>query len=982
MYRKKGRALFLSAIMVLSVVALSSAFAGSAAAAVDDRNTDRIINDGNTNVTNGTTVTVTVDAGFTASTQNASLSETVTGGGIAQSNISNIDITPDDGQALPSGGGDPGVQVVYDAALNPIVSALDSDSFTLEYDITIPEDTPVGTNITFNGSVSDNDAGDTTPIGGDTQITVVAGQQAQNVTADLPDNENLPSIIENGDSITQDVSVTNDGSGTATPNVSLTIEDTAGNQVDTVDEATPSIPPGGSQEVPLSGTVDVNSVGGFNLVLAVDGTEQRSRNLDVTAPGDTGAITGDVRQLDGTEIENVEQLNISVLQEGSEISNSPVQTDANGEYTVEVPVASDGSNYTVEIDSRRFVDFSRDVNVQPQATERVDIRLRSDLAAAKVGVGLFDREQQEIVGDSAALLADGEFDGQLELAVYAQAQNLTESAAPAAPSDTTATLTVSDLDGQAGIFGSGEGAFPDPDTDEETVPNRSIELNNGTVSVDAVDTDVDASATVSNSNGFDPDGNVALGTFNVTAGDATEQEVENFANAVAQGNITADVAASDTPSGSASISDTADLTYFVEGEKSTQHQVLDTDGNPIEGATVFISYQGAPQNLEDVEDFQNDAGESFLVAQSNEDGIAVIPGLVPDTTYNVYVQENGFNIFNSSTAPAAAGTLSAETNIDSGTFVADYTLNQIIDSTNDADGSGFSEVYAHTLRQRAQDIRLSVTVANADGTQVKSTEIPDGNTREVQVTVTGGPTGADQSEFSPLGGQPVDLELVDTDGVTVGQLNAPDNQVTTNSNGVASTTFTAPVNVAEDTNVSASTSNANNELFETNSTLGQNLNDDSDQAEIEVFTTGTLTGDIRDQNEVLIQDDDLLVSLEEFNTTSGEFEEIRPPTSAPDGQYNFEDLETGEQYRVNAEFQNETGFATVDNLRPGTNTRDVVVQEIEVNTGSPLDDPAAEFDADADGDIDINELGQAGQAFAQGDLTITELGQVGQEFAS
>jgi hypothetical protein len=275
-----------------------------------------------------------------------------------------------------------------------------------------------------------------------------------------------------------------------------------------------------------------------------------------------------------------------------------------------------------------------------------------------------------------------------------------------------------------------------------------------------------------------------------------------------------------------------------------------------------------------------------------------------------------------------------------------------------------------------------VTVANADGTQVKSTEVPDGNTREVQVTVTGGPTGADQSEFSPLGGESVNLELVDTDGVTVGQLTDSDNTVITNDNGVASTTFTAPINVDEDTNVSASTSNANGVLFETNSTLGQNLNDDGDQAEIEVFTTGTLTGDIRDQNEVLIQNDDLVVSLEERNTTSGEFEEIRPPTSAPDGQYNFENLETGEEYRVNAEFQNETGFATVDILRPGTNTRDVVVQEVEVNTGSPLDDPAAEFDADADGDIDINELGQAGQAFAQGDLTITELGQIGQEFAS
>jgi len=44
--------------------------------------------------------------------------------------------------------------------------------------------------------------------------------------------------------------------------------------------------------------------------------------------------------------------------------------------------------------------------------------------------------------------------------------------------------------------------------------------------------------------------------------------------------------------------------------------------------------------------------------------------------------------------------------------------------------------------------------------------------------------------------------------------------------------------------------------------------------------------------------------------------------------------------------------------------------------------PAERYDADDDGNIDIIELGQAGQDFASGELTIAELGEVGRVFAS
>ena len=81
---------------------------------------------------------------------------------------------------------------------------------------------------------------------------------------------------------------------------------------------------------------------------------------------------------------------------------------------------------------------------------------------------------------------------------------------------------------------------------------------------------------------------------------------------------------------------------------------------------------------------------------------------------------------------------------------------------------------------------------------------------------------------------------------------------------------------------------------------------------------------------------------------------------------------------------NDSAFGTrlgnaIDGIEPGDETDDA---NITVTPESPLDGPAGEFDADADGDISITELGDAGTAFAQGELTIAELGAVGQEFAS
>jgi hypothetical protein len=99
---------------------------------------------------------------------------------------------------------------------------------------------------------------------------------------------------------------------------------------------------------------------------------------------------------------------------------------------------------------------------------------------------------------------------------------------------------------------------------------------------------------------------------------------------------------------------------------------------------------------------------------------------------------------------------------------------------------------------------------------------------------------------------------------------------------------------------------------------------------------GTLTGEIRDQEDTRIEDSALEVSLER-RTTTGDFEQIRASRQVSDGQYTFEALATGEKYRVNAAFQGETGSATIESLSPGTNTRDVVIPEVTLAEETPPD---------------------------------------------
>jgi hypothetical protein len=123
-----------------------------------------------TEVTNGSTVTVTVEATFNSTIDDANLVDNINGQGVSADNIT---ITDADGgfSAVTS---DPAVDIIWNSQLG---GPLDSDSVTVEYEVTIPEDTPVGTTITFDGTVTNDESDGTAEIDGDSSLEVVAEEE-------------------------------------------------------------------------------------------------------------------------------------------------------------------------------------------------------------------------------------------------------------------------------------------------------------------------------------------------------------------------------------------------------------------------------------------------------------------------------------------------------------------------------------------------------------------------------------------------------------------------------------------------------------------------------------------------------------------------------------------------------------------------------------------------------------------------------------
>jgi hypothetical protein len=133
-----------------------------------------------TEVTSGSTVTVTVEATFSSTIDDAKLRDTID---IEETPVSadNISVIETDGGfgGLDTEGANPAVDVTYSDMLG---FPVESENFTVEYEVTIPEETLVGTTIRFEGTVTNDTNGETVQIAGDTQVEIVATATSDTVS--------------------------------------------------------------------------------------------------------------------------------------------------------------------------------------------------------------------------------------------------------------------------------------------------------------------------------------------------------------------------------------------------------------------------------------------------------------------------------------------------------------------------------------------------------------------------------------------------------------------------------------------------------------------------------------------------------------------------------------------------------------------------------------------------------------------------------
>ncbi|MFP8952682.1 carboxypeptidase-like regulatory domain-containing protein [Natrialbaceae archaeon A-arb3/5] len=573
---------------------------------------------------------------------------------------------------------------------------------------------------------------------------------------------------------------------------------------------------------------------------------------------------------------------------------------------------------------------------QPGQTEDSinTISLESDLEPQDIQVDGFDEDSEEFV-DGAALLADGNLDNTATFAVASQTQDPGDLAADRSVNeDVEVTVTTDDPDVPQ------VASLVDPDTGEAT---DEIELT--------ITPDSDAS---------EADGETVWSyeTFEVTAEDAHEESmtVDGDVNPLVDNTIeavTEDVADQTY--------DTAEVTYVLEGEDVVHGEVRHSEtGEPIEDAEVWVTYDGQTnETLEFTEEtFVNDGDEAFLTTTTNEDGSYSIDGVAGTeegtdlTLYAKYDDEEDPSEYN---------------NIDlTDTTLADEHVAYVNEDVTVDDG-GYGDNIGQTHVEFVVfpdditfDYDLDVTLVNEDGDLVKEDEIRTGDEIEVVANVTA-ISQATGDEGSAMG-QEVDLDLVDPDGqysitpAAFGELadTSPDvDQQHEDGTTFANTTFVADGTNTGTANITAETWNDDGEVFSTDD--GDEVNDESDQAQVEVFTAYTVTGDVVNEFNENIQN----ATVELRDPVSEET--LYETTSGSQGSYSFTNVESGEAYNLWAEAYDEDD-ATVTNeisltedLNSPIGGADIVL-EGAVPDGAVPDDDDSEDDNETDNGDEVPEV--------------------------
>lgn len=353
-YREKGRAVFLAAIMVLSMVAGVAVFAAPAAAEADG--VDASVNQGTATITvdhadgdNPVGIVISDDDSYNESDifrSNESASGTTT--------TFDVDVS----------GLGPGSYTVFAAANN------DSEGEP----VAEPE---IGQNLTFDSSWANTDAVSSLNASNASyqvnSVNDISGNPGQQVT--------IEATIENTGDLTGNQTIeTND---TDAFNGSVTLEENlqlAGNETTTV-----------TATAELNASVDGSQVNEFDYNVTTD--NDTDGEVGSVIISDNGFIQGDVRDSNNNEIENAD-VTITNERTGEEFTT---QTDETGAFTQGVP---GGDNYSIEVDQEGFESFSTTREVNPGGTERIDVTLVRIITPDEIEVTNVDPSDSVDVGTS------------------------------------------------------------------------------------------------------------------------------------------------------------------------------------------------------------------------------------------------------------------------------------------------------------------------------------------------------------------------------------------------------------------------------------------------------------------------------------------------------------------------------------------------------------------------------------------------------
>ncbi|AGB31096.1 hypothetical protein Natpe_1189 [Natrinema pellirubrum DSM 15624] len=234
------------------------------------------------------------------------------------------------------------------------------------------------------------------------------------------------------------------------------------------------------------------------------------------------------------------------------------------------------------------------------------------------------------------------------------------------------------------------------------------------------------------------------------------------------------------------------------------------------------------------------------------------------------------------------------------------------------------------------DYNYNLDVTVEDGQ--KFAEAPVDEPVAVEVTATRSEVGSN-ADPQPATGIDIDLDALNNNIGDFAQTS-----VTTDAEGVATTTFTGDSPQVGSTNITA-TFDSGEEVYTT---------EGNEQATVDIFQDAQITGDVVTDKTPSNNLPDADVTLSVKNETDG-LEELATTQAGPGGSFSFtgeDGVRSGLNYTVEATYEDEegnegTGFAQLTEIPGGTTNADIVIEDVVAPEGFDIQDGSLQAPANA-----------------------------------